>query len=304
MSKLNIVNGYLLSNEELEDLYKFSDEYTKYLDSLPDSIFTDNNTLDFVSLMDRDVTDEYGNDYLLNEQYLLQEANKAKKTKKVAAVSNIIDHINYMYGIPKELFLTNIKNHIENIHYKILPSYWKCPVSLAIPKIRGNLGIIKMELEQFGYYMIASKDRKDKKNGKWIEILFNPIHQDSIRQMLNDKNKIIYHLSPDYNDESIQEFGIVPHDGQHIFKYKHQSFFFTDEAFDNQKFKDMVKGLNNWRREKYPVWSGENNLYSIRVIRLPEDIDFFWDPNMIYGIYTNKTIEPKYILETFYNYKI
>ena len=299
MGKLYILSDKLKTPEDKERVLKFSKEYTLYLDSLPSHLFTDNNTIELVSLMNRDITDAYGNEYYLNEQYLI---NESINTKTVSTVQSIIDHISYLYKIPKELFLVDIPNHIENINYKILPSYWKCPVSLSVPAIRGNLNIIQLEMKQFGYYMIARKDRHDNDGKLWYEIIFNPIHQESIREML--ENKIIYHLSPNVYDEDIEEFGIIPQDGKRTFKYKHRSFFFLEEAFDDNYFKKMIRSMTEKKMEQLPEWDGDYTLYLIRVKKLSKDIDFFWDSNMKYGVWTNKIIPFNSIIEIEYNYNV
>lgn len=280
------------SQEEREDIIKFSKEYTKYLNGLSKQLFIDKSKIDFVIQMSnyRDYSFE-DDDYILTEKLIIEEA---KKNEHVSNAKGIIEYISKVYDIPKEFFLVNVPNHIENITYQILPSFWKCPVAMSVPNIKGNVNIVSYEMERHGYIKVAEKKRYCDEY-EWIEIIFNPKYQESIRDMLNDVDATLYHYSPDFNDDYIEEYGIIPKDGTRIFKYKHRAFYYLKKEIDTTKFNNMMKSIIRQRKKMCPEWSGYLTEYIIFVRDLPVDIDFFWDPNAADCVYTNKTIKFDYI---------
>lgn len=302
MSKIEIYKTVIKTEEDRERLLKFINEYKIYLGTLPASLFIENKNLDFVVALDNCYPDwETDDDKYITEQEIYENA---KNVQKVSSVAAIIDELNYMYKIPKELFLIDVPNHIQNIHYKILPDYWKCPVVLTIPKIERNLNLVVNTMKSFGYYMAAKITRDRGTAGQWIDIVFNPMKQDSIREMLNDVDAFIYHYSPSVYDEDIEENGLVPRDGTRIFKYKKRVFYlYKGSHIDERRFKKMMQSISVQKQRELPEWTGDFTEYIIRVRKLPDFIQFYYDPNARDSVYTDKVIELKYVISIDYNCK-
>lgn len=290
----------LKSSDDISKIKHFSDEFSTYLDTLPEELFLLNNHICFKDIIN-DLSSYDEDDYNYLSESLLSE--QAKTVNYVCPVASIIDSINKTYKIPKDFFIANIPNHIDIITYKILPEYWKCPVALTVPKIKGNLNIIELEMKVNGYYLVATKTRKID-DYKWIEAIFNPMYQESIRQMLDSTDTIIYHFSANTNHESIKENGIIPKFGDRIYHYlTKRSFYVVQSGLNSPRFKTMMNSIIKQRKRENPHWSGHLNRYMIQTYKLPNDIQFYWDPNAEFGVYTEHKIDFKYITDVKYNVK-
>lgn len=295
MSKLTIYRNVVSSKEEKRRVLDFAIEFDAYIRSLSSDILNDNSKLDFVVSMSncRSNFDSDDSDLYMTESEMIKEA---QTNNKVHSASSVISDINYIFKLPKELFLVDVPNHIENIHYKILPSYWKCPIALTVPKIERNINLIKTYMESVGYVMAASITRDRNTENEWIDIIFNPKYQESIREMLNDADAVIVHYSPSIFDEDIEENGIVPRDGTRIYKYKKRAFYlYKDDGYNQRLFNKMMKSITEQKMRTLPEWNGEYTSYFIYVDSLPDDIQFYYDPNAPHCVYTDKIIDIKYV---------
>lgn len=291
------INPNITDKEEVDKIKKFANEYTEYLNKLSVSLFLEvskrkDNYLDMIN--QQNSLDDFSDDYkTLTEKEIIESAKNASP-KYIETSKEVIESISKMFKLPNDFFLVDLPNHIENIHYNVLPSFWKCRLSLSIPAIKGHLDLIIAEMKRHGYYLVATKTR-DVETNPWFELVFNPIYQESIREMLNDKKAIVFHYSPDFNDETIEEHGLVPKDGKRIFKYKHRIYFVLSEAINSKKFRHMMRSITRQIKDKKEDWSGHFTEYEFRVKSLPDDIEFYWDPNAAHSVYVTKPIAAKYI---------
>lgn len=286
------INQDIKDVEKIKEIKYFANEYTKYLNSLPNELFIKHHKGNYLDMYnDKNSMIDQSDEYIsLTESF--------KNNSTVYSAKSIIDYISSTYDLPKDFFIVSVLNHIEIIHYKMLPSFFKCPVAMSVPAVEGNLNIITYEMIKYGYDFIAVKTRKEK-DYTWLEVIFKPIYQESIRKMLNDDKTILYHLSPDFNDYDIEKNGLIPQDGTRIYKFKHRLYLALNAGKSNENFNIMMHSISEQIKRKNKNWSGYFTRYSIDVNDLPDYIDFYYDPYN--SVYTKQKIEFEYISKIKHN---
>lgn len=147
---------------------------------------------------------------------------------------------------------------------------------------------IKKAMDLCGYFC-SRTDNYPHVDG-WIYLLFEPKHQEEVNNYVRSM-KHIYHVTPTKFLKKIQKIGLIPTFKNTFFSYPERIYFFIEETHPQE-----IYSLRNQMR------INDNEQYCLLIIdvnKIPENVNFFIDPNYEYGIYTPNNIPPQAIIEVY-----
>lgn len=124
-------------------------------------------------------------------------------------------------------------------------------------------------------------------------IAFDPITQPNVNQEVRQL-KYLFHWTPAYNSKNIDEFGLLPKSENQQYDYPPKVHLIKENATEQQKIYlcwQLFKTNHNQQN------TGHYTLYQIDVEKVPNDVDFFYDPRCQIGYYTVKPIPKDCILK-------
>lgn len=117
-------------------------------------------------------------------------------------------------------------------------------------------------------------------------ISFDPIYQDSIKDIIK-RWRFLYHISPAINKDSILKKGLLPFSKNGKFDYPPRVHLLKPSLSDSQ-LRSIARQL--YDSDNSPDNNGTYCLFQIDVNKLPDEIDFFFDPRFEKGVYTKQEI--------------
>ena len=159
-----------------------------------------------------------------------------------------------------------------------------------IPNNKNIINKVKKAMDLCGYFCSVEKEYPYIDN--WVYLNFEPKNQDDVNDYVRGM-KEIYHVTEENNIEKIMKIGLVPKFKNPLFSYPERVYLFMEETHPNEiygltkQFKDLKKDEN------------KHCLLVIDVEKIPDNVNFYLDPNYRYGIYTKDNIPPTAIKEVF-----
>lgn len=210
---------------------------------------------------------------------LLLKENKEKRLN---------EGIKFTYDIDNTCKEITKRYNLEDWQFNIIIAENDIKVALIIPNISNNKDIIISDMESLGYYVSDSwKERGDENdNNIYTIIRFDPRFPDNINNQVKNMG-IIYHLTPEYNLESIKKSGFIPQNNNKKFKYPPRIHFLKGNINEKniksigQQLCDENDDIRN---------NGEYILFTLDVDRIPNDVNFIGDSCYEYGICTEDVI--------------
>ena len=139
-------------------------------------------------------------------------------------------------------------------------------------------------------YMGWSKSyelKPKEKNGIVVRAIgFDPMYQEVIDDV-KERWKVLYHLSPKYNEETIMKNGLVPSTRNEFFKYPPRIYMVTPNI-PMSELEKLASNLNKF--EKNTENGGVFTIYRIKTSMIPDNVELFYDPRFDYGVYSTKPI--------------
>ena len=159
-------------------------------------------------------------------------------------------------------------------------------IFVYMPNFNDNLEQMLKAMQFCGYYLAFPKKENVEQN-KWVELQFEPIHDIDNSKQIREEEKIVYHLTPSYNEGKIKNYGFIPKSKNNKFNYPDRIYLIRGSATNREIYTigEQLNKINSSDRN-----TGEYILYTIDLSKLPEHIKLFIDPNYDYGIYTTDNI--------------
>lgn len=163
---------------------------------------------------------------------------------------------------------------------------------LLFSPVNQNSQIIIKEMEILGWTKSYITPVSFVKGIPVIAISFGPLYQPSIKDTVRQWTFLL-HLTPLYNKESILRNGLIPSSQNSRFDYPPRLHFLKPTIpiteFENIK-RQLSQANNNLRN------NGEYCLFRIDLSKVPDNVEFYFDPRYEYGIYTKQAIPSNAII--------
>ena len=193
------------------------------------------------------------------------------------------------YSIP----LNEVKNvivkkyNLADWQFEIKTAFNNIELSLVIPKKYTNEQFILEDMNHCGYFLSKHNDISIH-NYPYVICQYEPYYQESVK---NDvlAMKVIVHISPKYNNESIKKNGFIPQHKNKAFLYPDRVYYIkgTVSITDIQELGSMLYNVDKIENKNN---TGEYIIYWIDTSKLPDNIDFYYDPNYEHGLFTYDSI--------------
>ena len=222
-------------------------------------------------------------DYEKTYQYIAYN-NRLSKTDK----GYVFESFNEI--LPPDIVVKSIiKAHqLKEWQFKRIEYCNKIEIYILIPDIGNNVKIINSDMDKMGYFV----GQEYKTPNGWVQVHYEPKVQKDETENIKKETSVLYHLTPYYNVENIKRFGLIPKNANLMFNYPERVYCMMDKV-SNDEFVELGNGLSYQNTDSRN--DGHYVLLMIMLDRLPNDIKFFYDPNMEYAVYTNKPIPSEYI---------
>ena len=210
----------------------------------------------------------------------LAEGMTYASAKKTAQADRVVFEMIVKYGLNKQWQI--VKKIAEN----------DVAIIIAIADIGENSYLIENDFSNAGYFLGNSKV-ENIDGMKWKILQFEPIFQEDKTDEIR-KNNIAYHWSPFYNKEFILKNGFIPSSNNKLFSYPPRVYFMGGSC-TNEELLGIGRALcyaNNDEKN-----NGIYSLFFIDTAEIPEDIKFYYDPNMPNAMYTYNDLPSSVILK-------
>lgn len=161
---------------------------------------------------------------------------------------------------------------------------------VIIPNNENIIDKVKKAMDLCGYFCSVENDYPY--IDKWIYLNFEPKNQEKVNEYVRTMKKI-YHVTSEKNVEKISKIGLSPRFKNPLFSYPERVYLFVEDTPPDDIY-SLTKQLKTVKRVE-----DKHCLLIIDVSKIPENIDFYLDPNYSYGIYTKDNIPPSAILEIY-----
>lgn len=199
-----------------------------------------------------------------------------------------IDHSVPLEEVKEELIQ---KYGLADWQFSIFEGANKIYVAIFIADIKENLSIIEHEMAELGYF--KSFDEPLEVDGMhWLKAQFEPMFQNKENNAVRDM-RVVFHITPRYNLDSILVNGLIPRSRNTVYSYPDRIFLVKGTA--NEKDLYLIGRrlciTNNDERN-----DGRYCILTVDVSKIDNDVDFFFDPNLEVGLFTDSPIPPEAII--------
>ena len=183
---------------------------------------------------------------------------------------------------------SNMCNNVQGIdaEYKTTDT---TNLNILCPMIERNREIIINILNQEGYYLAQEFNTvsDDKSDVKWVFLCFAPNNSVTASSDIH-KRKYLYHITVPKKFTTIQQVGLTPHSSVNIFKYPERVYLWVEND---------PAVLCNFAYSQYKYFNTPNLLIlRIDVSKIPDSIEFFYDPLQNGAVYTESNIPSNAII--------
>lgn len=160
-------------------------------------------------------------------------------------------------------------------------------VIVLFANIFKNSKLIKQEMKRLGFFPSLSK-KIFKGFMLWNATKFEPYNQKDLKDEVR-RIGVLYHLTPEYNVKGISKNGLVPSSSNSLFKYPNRIYLLKG-TIDNANIQSIGRQLYDNDKRKNKKNNGRYVLYRVNLRYVPDDVQFFGDPNYAYGYFTQQPI--------------
>ena len=159
-------------------------------------------------------------------------------------------------------------------------------IVVYMPNFGDNLEYMLKAMQFCGYYLASPRKELVEKD-KWVELQFEPVHVVDNSQQIRKEERVLYHLTPSYNEGKIKNYGFIPKSKNSKFDYPDRIYLIRGCASREEIFNIGQQLYKNNKSERN---NGLYTLYTIDLDKLPKNIRLFNDQNYSYGVYTTDNI--------------
>lgn len=214
------------------------------------------------------------------------------ETMNVASVRQLQSNLK-SYGVIGEWQFQFYNPYGVQIPVYELPIYLQGEISVVLANIANNFKIIESRMAECGYFVSKKVATIDEYGKRWIMVAFNPIKQDSIKTFLKRNVQMIHHCSSLSNHDSIIKDGLrIDKSHNENITYPPRLFFYCGTyPFSMSKDKNYIETMKDILDVRH---QGTRCIcYHIPTSSIPDNVDFFMDPNTGNSCYTTDSIPPE-----------
>ena len=222
---------------------------------------------------------------VLNYNKIEEDVNYSRPLSEVRA-----DMMAKYQWDPWQFVVTQISNNIE--------------IALLIPDYNQNIPTIISDMNKNGYFKVYERSVLIN-NLPYKELRFEPLYQESERNTVINIG-MIFHSTYKNNIPNILQNGLIPDSKNPKFTYP-KRVYFSKFTSDIRKICDITVQLANVNHKNVLDYC----IITIDTKKIPDNVDFYFDPIYENGIFTNDIIPTECIMSVktfkevanFYGYK-
>lgn len=188
----------------------------------------------------------------------------------------------------------NLMNRLSLKDWQIQEINGKNGIRLMIlfGEIGTNDRIIKEQMKTLGWFHSYSLKPKIINGIRVVVMGFDPMYQKPIRNTVRSKWKFLFHLSPIENKENILKNGILPKSDNNIFNYPNRVYLLLPSIPQSElaEIADRLRKVRN-------IPSSQYISFKIDLDKISDNINFYYDPRYMYGVFCNDAIPPQSIVK-------
>lgn len=170
---------------------------------------------------------------------------------------------------------------------------------VVFAEISQNKELIKDTMLNCGW-TIAQEYPKTINGMRWTFMSFDPMFQDDVTEEALS-HTFLYHITPLYNRENIEKYGLIPKSENIFFKYPERVHLIKGDTTQEEIItigQQLYSGNVNTKND------GQYVLFALYTKLIPSNIRFYYDPRYSHGYYTKDAIPPTCMKAIeIYNYK-
>lgn len=213
-------------------------------------------------------------------------------------------HESFKFAVSPEFVEDAIRVYTRLRNWQIHKSKGKNGVGIYVLLAKNDptIRLIKLGMKKMGYFFARSAPFVDKYGKEWIKYQFDPLIQDdNTNEIL--KQKFLYHITPQYNVDSILKNGLLPRHDNDIYYYPDRVYMFATDDMDK---------IKKWGYRLYFANGDERNDGNYTILQVDtnvlknDKVKLYYDPNLPDGVYTTDKISPNAIkikLKVVYRYQ-
>lgn len=207
---------------------------------------------------------------VLNYNKIEEDVNYSRPLSEVSA-----DMMAKYQWDPWQFVVTQISNNIE--------------IALLIPDYNQNIPTIISDMNKNGYFKGYERSVLIN-NLPYKELRFEPLYQESERNMVINMG-MIFHSTYKNNIPNILQNGLIPDSKNPKFTYP-KRVYFSKFTSDIRKICDITVQLANVNHKNVLDYC----IITIDTKKIPDNVDFYFDPIYENGIFTNDIIPTECIM--------
>lgn len=159
---------------------------------------------------------------------------------------------------------------------------------IILPRRKEMIVKVKKALDLCGYFCSVEDDYPYIEG--WTYLNFEPKNQGDVNVYVRNMKRI-YHVTHEKNMKKIMQIGLTPKFRKPLFSYPERIYLFVEDTSPDEIY-SLTKQFSEVKGEE-----GKHCFIMIDVAKIPENVNFFLDPNYEFGIYTKENIPPTAFFE-------
>lgn len=212
--------------------------------------------------------------------------------KKIVSFDGILSSVNEKYIYENYNFTLPAKRTIKSLTDNYPISKQQCHVKFGthgieliviVADIHYNEEDITKAMGQMGWFV--SGTNKITENGMvWKIINFDPKYELNVNNEIRS-HRYLFHITLSKNKSSIYTNGFIPKSINDLYNYPPRVYFLIGDITEEELMNvgDMLSVTNKNSNGKYII-------FCIDISKIPEDINFYYDPNLEHSIYIEKPL--------------
>ena len=134
-------------------------------------------------------------------------------------------------------------------------------------------------MKRNNYHRAKTGRCKDDHNVWWYYAVYDPNYQHTITEQIRAHKRYLYHSAPAYAYDNIVDNGLIVNNEKRTYDYgENRLFLYAGEPSDNE-YLTMMRNIILTRSKTNKNDTGDYTLYTIRVSKMPDDVEFYTDPH-------------------------
>ena len=200
---------------------------------------------------------------------------------EIMSPDNVVRQIIQKYGLNQQLVVKK-------------EAYNKIYVYVIVACIGHNDELIESDMKKLGYFLGARGNVQNIQGMRFQVLQFEPYSQMQNNETTNIKKRYnyLFHWTPEYNLNGIMQNGLIPSKKNNLFNYPPRIYLMKEDGDQHE--------ILNLGQQLCLVNSNQDNngiyvLLRINLNTIDNNIQFYYDPNSVIGIYTEQSIPPSNI---------